>query len=53
MTLEMITKLNKLNHICEDIDHEIYNADDTESMRDYIQTLERALRRAKYGLELM
>lgn len=53
MTLEMNNKLWKLMNDCEEIDREIYNADDTESMREYIHTLERALRSAKYGLELM
>ncbi len=53
MPLEMDEKLYALMNTLEDIDSEIYKSDDTETMREYIHTLERALRNAKYGLELM
>ncbi len=53
MLLEMDEKLWKLMNTLEDIDREIYSSDDTETMREYIHTLERALKSAHYGLELM
>lgn len=53
MTDKMNGKIWKLMHLCEEIDDELYIADDTDGMREYIFTLERALRLARHSIELM